>query len=75
MDRQWDLRIGVKEDVLADRSYHDFADFLIALPLIELKIARVSSIQHDAFGIFIFRAPVVECLQQLLAQLLTGFCP
>ncbi len=61
----------MKEHVFSDRPYSDLAYFLVALSLIELEITRVSGVDDDTLRVFVYRAPVVQGRQQLLAQVLT----
>src|SRR5471030_3524875 len=64
------LRIGVEKNMLADRPHSNFADFLVALSCIKLKITWVPRIQNDALRGFVHRAPVMQRLQQLLAEMM-----
>jgi len=56
--------------MLADRSYSNFADFLITLTLIEGQIVFISGVQHDTLGMLVFGTPVMHRLQQLLTVVL-----
>ena len=45
-----------------------FTDLHITLALVEVQVMRVAGIEHHAFGMLIFGAPVVHRLKQLLAD-------
>src|SRR5690606_16492726 len=42
------LRVGMEEYMLADRPDRHFADFLVALALVELQVVRVAGVQYHA---------------------------
>ncbi|MNR65932.1 hypothetical protein D3C85_1891970 [compost metagenome] len=52
----------MKEHVLANCPYSNFANFLVALTLIERQVMLVTRVQHDALGVFIFSTPVMHRL-------------
>lgn len=64
------LRIWVKKYVFPNRSYGNFANFLIALALIKRQIVFISGVEYDTLRVFVFSTPIVNRLQQLLSVLL-----
>src|SRR5690606_40327071 len=64
------LRVGMEEHVLDYRADGQLADLLIAMPPIELQITGIAGIQHHTLRTAVLRAPVVKCLEQLLATML-----
>ena len=65
-----DLRIGVKKHMLDNWAYRHFTDFLITFALIKAQVMRVAGIEHNAFRVRIFGAPVMQRFEQLLTQML-----
>ena len=60
----------MEEDVFDDRPYCHLADFFVALPLIEVQVARVAGVDDQALGGFVLGAPLMHRFQQLLAIML-----
>ena len=56
------LRVWVKKHMFSDRSHSNFADFLVALSLIELQITRIPSVNDDALRVLIHCTPIVDRL-------------
>src|SRR5690606_35646506 len=57
----------VEEHMLDHRADRDLTDFLKALAIIEVEIARVAGVDHQPGRARVSGAPVVQRLEQLLA--------
>lgn len=65
------LRIGVEKHVFENRPYSDLANLFITLPLIELQITRIPSVEYYTLGMLVDGAPVMHGCEQLLAEVPT----